>query len=59
MVAGQHAEAIQVVEGNLAVAEGHELALAQLPQGAIEVDGCEPQCVGEHVLIQRAGVAIL
>jgi hypothetical protein len=59
MVAGQGAEAIQVVEGDLAVAEGHELALAQLPQGAVEVDGCEPQYVREHVLVQRAGVALV
>ena len=56
MVTRQDAEAIQVVEGDLAVAEGHELALAQ---GAVEVDGGEPQCVGEHVLVQRAGVALV
>ena len=37
----------------------NQYVLAQLPQGAVEVDGGEPQCVGEHVLVQRASVAVV
>jgi len=52
--AGQLGEALGVVDGGDAAAQGEQAALAQRAQGPIEMDGAEPEGVGQQVLVERA-----
>ena len=59
VVPGELAQTRQVVKRHPAIAEGEQLALAQLAQDAVDVDRGEPDGIGEQVLVQGTGEATL
>lgn len=55
LVAGEGLEPLGIMEDDFVVVECQQLALAQLPQNTIYMDGTQSQCIREEVLTEGAG----